>query len=97
MTLFLLTLFTGYIKEMSLILCPMNIVLYVLTAFMVLFSRIQDNLDFHRKPFVLLAKSSNGGIDSVILDIFMVLFVLAMAYANMMLAGDIWGISLPHL
>jgi len=96
-TLFLLTLFTGYIKEMSLILCPMNVILYVLTAFMVLFSRIQDNLDFHRKSFVLLAKSSNGGIDSVILDIFMVLFVLAMAYANMMLAGDIWGISLPHL
>lgn len=96
-TLFLLTLFTGYIKEMSLILCPMNVILYVLTAFMVLFSRIQDNLDFHRKPFVLLAKSSNGGIDSVIRDIFMVLFVLAMAYANMMFAGDIWGISLPHL
>ena len=95
--LFLLTLFTGYIKEMSLILCPMNVILYVLTAFMVIFYRIQDNLDFHGKPFVLLAKSSNNGIDSVVFDIFMVLFVLAMAYVNMTLTGNIWGISLPHL
>lgn len=96
-TLFLLTLFTGYIKEMSLILCPMNVILYVLTAFMVMFSKIQDNLDFHGKPFVLLAKSSNGGIDSVVFDIFIVLFVLGAAYANMILVGNIWGISLPKL
>ena len=75
----------------------MNVILYVLTAFMVIFSRIQDNLDFHGKPFVIFAKSYNNGIDSVIFDIFMVLFVFAMAYVNMMLTGNIWGISLLHL
>jgi hypothetical protein len=75
----------------------MNVILYVLTAFMVMFSKIQDNLDFHGKPFVLLAKSSNGGIDSVVFDIFIVLFVLGAAYANMILVGNIWGISLPKL
>lgn len=95
--IFALTLLTGFIKVMSLILCPMNVILYVLTAFMVIFSRIQDNLDFHGKPFVVFAKSYNNGIDSVIFDIFMVLFVFAMAYVNMMLTGNIWGISLPHL
>ena len=95
--IFALTLLTGFIKVMSLILCPMNVILYVLTAFMVIFSRIQDNLDFHGKPFVVFAKSYNNGIDSVIFDIFMVLFVFAIAYVNMMLTGNIWGISLPHL
>ena len=95
--IFALTLLTGFIKVMSLILCPMNVILYVLTAFMVIFSRIQDNLDFHGKPFVVFAKSYNNGVDSVIFDICMVLFVFAMAYVNMMLTGNIWGISLPHL
>ena len=75
----------------------MNVILYVLTAFMVIFSRIQDNLDFYGKPFVVYAKSYDNGIDSVIFDIFMVLFVFLMAYVNMMLTGNIWGISLPHL
>ncbi|MBQ7789078.1 MAG: hypothetical protein IJ398_05440 [Clostridia bacterium] len=95
-SLFALTLLTGLIKEMSLILCPLNILLYLLTAFMVIFSRIQDNLDFHKKPFVIFARSRNKGIDSIIFDLFAVFFVLAMAYVNLMLATSIWGIELPH-
>ena len=94
---FALTLLTGLFKTMSLILCPMHIFLYLLTAVMVTFCRIQDNSEVHGKPFVLWAKSGNGGIDSVIFDIFMVLFVLAMAYVTVMLVGDIWGVSIPTL
>ncbi len=93
---FVLTLLTGFIKEMSLILCPMHVILHVLTAFMVMFYLIQNNLALYGKPFVLFAKKGRR-IDSVIKDLIMVLFTLALAYVNVMLVGDIWGVEIPHL
>ena len=95
--LFLLTLFTGFIKIMSLILCPMYVLLCILTACMMVFAKIQDNLDDHGKAIVLWAKTSNGGWDSFIFDVILVCFILAMAYVNIMLVGEIWGVSLPAL
>ena len=92
--LLILTLLTGFIKIMSPILCVMNIILYLLTDFIVIFWRVQDNLDYHKKPIVLFARSSNGGIDSIVLDIAVILFVIMMAYVNVVLVGDIWGIEI---
>ena len=89
-----LTLFLGFIKDMSLILCPMNVLLHVLNAFMILFATTRDNLDRYGKPFVFIAKRPNGGIDSFIFDIFLVIFCLMVAYVNILLFGDVWGISL---
>ena len=94
---FALTLFLGFKKEMSLILCPMNVLLYTLSAIMTAFSRIQDNLDFHGTPFVIFAKSNNGGIDSLVFDFFMVIFNFMPAYAVLLMTAEIWGIPLPTL
>ncbi len=94
---FALTLLTGYIKVMSIMLCPLNIVVYVIMAIMMLFSRVQENLNYHKRVFVLFARSSNGGIDSIFIDIMMVLSVLIIAYVNALLACRVWEIDLTAL
>ena len=97
MLTFALTLLLGLIKEMSLLLCSMHVLLYTLSAIMMAFSRIQENLDFHGTPIVIFARSSNGGVDSVILDVGMVIMSFTPAYAVLVMTADIWGISLPIL
>ena len=34
--------------------------------------------------------------DSIVLDIAVILFVIMMAYVNVVLVGDIWGIEIPR-
>jgi len=94
---FALTLLTGLKKEMTLLLCPMHVLFYAVSAVMMAFSRIQENLDFHGKPFVILARNSNGGVDSIIFDAWMVIICLLPAYLVLHMTADIWGISLPHI
>ena len=94
---FLLTLVTGLLKQMSVVICALCLILYALTAIMLSFSHIQNNLDTHKKPFVLFAKSTNGGIDSSILDLLTIVFVFALSYAHIAICARLWGITLPHL
>ena len=94
---FALTLLTGLKKEMSLLLCPLHILFYTVSAITMLFSRIQENLDFHGTPFVIFAKSSNGGVDSVILDAVMIGMSFMPAYAVLLMTAEIWGFPLPTL
>ena len=94
---FALTLLTGYIKVMSIVLCPLQIIVYILMAIMVLFSNIQRNLKYHKQAFVLIDRSSNGGVDSIFIDVMMVLVVLILAYVNVLLACSVWGIELAAL
>ena len=94
---FELTLLLGLIKEMSLLLCIIHVSLYTLSAIMMAFSRIQENLDFHGTPIVIWRKSRNGGVDSIILDAMMVIMSFAPAYAVLVMTADIWGFSLSIL
>ena len=94
---FALTLLTGLKKEMTLLLCPLHILFYTVSAITMLFSRIQENLDFHGTPFVIFARSSNGGVDSVIFDAVMIGMSFMPAYAVLLMTAEIWGISLPNL
>ena len=66
-------------------------------AIMVLFSNIQRNLKYHKQAFVLIGRSSNGGVDSIFIDVMMVLVVLILAYVNVLLACSVWGIELAAL
>ena len=96
--LFVLTLLTGYIKVMSLILTPLHILLYLLTGCMTAFFYVQDKLDLYGKPVVLFRrKPYSKRVDSSIFDIFMVGFIVTIGYVVLMMAGKIWGISFPHL
>ena len=94
---FALTLLTGLKKEMSLLLCPLHILFYTVSAITMLFSRIQENLDFHGTPFVIFARSSNGGVDSVIFDAVMIGMSFMPAYAVLLMTAEIWGFPLPIL
>ena len=88
-SLFILTLFTGFIKAMTFVLCSMHVLLSILSALMIGFARIQENLDYHGTHIVIWAKSRNGGVDSALLDIIIVLFALAPAYLVIMLLQNI--------
>ena len=94
---FALTFLTGLKKEMALLLCPLHIFVYMLSAVTTAFYRIQNNLDFHGTPFVIFARSSNGGVDSVIFDAVMIGMSFMPAYAVLLMTAEIWGISLPNL
>ena len=85
------------LEESTLVLCPLNIALYALTVIMFIFSNIRDKINEHGKPFVFLAKNSNNRWDSSILDGAILLLFLGCAYVNLMLAAEVWGISLPSL
>ena len=95
---FALTLLTGLKKEMSLVLCPLHIFVYMLSAVTTVFYRIQNNLDFYGTPFVIFNRSRNGGIDSVIFDVIMVVMISFIpTYVILLMTAEIWGISLPNL
>jgi hypothetical protein len=76
-SLFSLTLLTGLIKEMYMLLCPMHAVLYALTAYMNAFSEAQHNIAHYGKPFVLLARTSNKRWDASLLDLITTAVILS--------------------
>ena len=88
-SLFALTLLTGLIKEMYMILCPMNAILYALTAYMNEFSRVQHNIEHYGKPFVFLARTTNKSWDSSLLDLIGTAVTLSPVYIIVMLMQNI--------
>ncbi|MBQ8583393.1 MAG: hypothetical protein IJ488_02130 [Clostridia bacterium] len=96
-SVFVLTLLTGFIKEVTLLLFPMNLLLYALSACMALFSTIQNNRDCYGKSFILFRKNKRGGLDSIFLDIFAVLLPLILGYANLISFAEVWGIQLSFI
>lgn len=96
--LFVLTLLTGYIKVMSLVLGPLHFLVHLMAAIMIFFAQMQDHLELYGKKIVLFKRAPVvKRVDSTILDILFVLVILATGYAILMMVGKIWGISLPHL
>ena len=95
--LFVLTLLTGYIKEMSLVLGPLHFLLHLMAAIMIFFAQMQDHLELYGKKIVLFKRAPVvKRVDSTILDILFVLVILATGYAILMMTAKIWGISMPH-
>ena len=89
-SLFALTLLTGLVKEMYMILCPMHAVLYALTAYMNEFSQVQHNIEHYGKPFVLLARTTNKHLDSSLLDLIGTAVILSPAYIIIQMTAMIW-------
>ena len=88
--LFSLTLFAGLKREMHLILCPMNVLLYALTAYMYLFTSAQHNIDHYGKPFIFLARGPNKKLTSSFLDIIAAAVILAPACIIAQITATIW-------
>ena len=88
--IFSLTLFAGLKREMHLILCPMNVLLYALTAYMYLFTSAQHNIDHYGKPFILLARGPNKRLTSSFLDFIAAAVILAPACIIVQITATIW-------
>ena len=93
-----LTLLTGMIRIMSIVIGVFCMVTYILTIVMLIFSTIQSNLDEFGIPFVLIARrKETKRIHSSLFDLMMVGFFAAILYAHLMMICNLWGIQLPHL
>ena len=88
--IFSLTLFAGLKREMHLILCPMNVLLYALTAYMYLFTSAQHNIDHYGKPFIFLARGPNKRLTSSFLDFIAAAVILAPACIIVQITATIW-------
>lgn len=88
--IFSLTLFAGLKREMYLILCPMNVLLYALTAYMYLFTSAQHNIDHYGKPFIFLARGPNKRLTSSFLDFIAAAVILAPACIIVQITATIW-------
>ena len=93
-----LTLLTGMIRIMSIVIGVFCMVTYILTIVMLIFSTMQSNLDEFGIPFVLIARrKETKRIHSSLFDLMMVGFFAAILYAHLMMICNLWGIQLPHL
>lgn len=93
----LLTVLAGWIPFMSIPIFVVSLPIYLLTTVMLVFVRVQYNLARYESPVVLFGKAENKGVDSVFLDLFIIVFSLLIAYAHLIVTFDLWGITLPHL
>lgn len=88
---FIFTLLTGLIRVMSIPICIMSIVTYLLMVIMCIFSKVQNNIENHGRVIVLYARNSNDLIDSVVFDIFEIIWCLLIAYCHLKITLDLWG------
>ena len=93
-----LTLLTGMIRVMSIVIGIFCTATYILAIIMLVFSTVQSNLDEFGVPFVLFARRrTTKRIHSSLFDLLMVGFFTAILYVHLMLICNLWSIQLPHL
>lgn len=93
-----LTLLTGMIRVMSIVIGIFCTATYILSIIMLVFSTVRSNLDEFGVAFVVFARrKTNKRIHSSLFDLLMVGFFVAMLYAHLIMICDLWGIQLPHL
>lgn len=83
----------GWIGIVTVLVMAGSAAVYIMAAVMALYSRIQDNLEYHGSPFVLFARSLNGGLDSVLFDILIPASTLGCGYAQLIMFLDLHNIS----
>ncbi len=93
---FIFALLTGLIRIMSIPICIMSIVTYLLMVIMCIFSKVQNNIENHGRAIVLYARNSSDRIDSVVFDIFEIIWCLLIAYCHLKITMDLWGIDLSQ-
>ncbi len=85
----------AWCKPVSWVLCGLMAVLCLLSSAMSVFAHYWYNKELYGKGFVLFRKNPRSrGYDSVIFDMTGSLFPIAMAYAYVLMTGDLWGMDL---
>lgn len=92
---FALSVTLAWYRPVSWVLCGLMTVLCVLSAVMSAFAQYWYNKELYGKWFVLFTKNPRSrGYDSFLFDLVGILFPIAMAYAYMLMTGDLWGMDL---
>lgn len=82
----------GWIGIVAVLVMVGSAAVYIMSAVMALYSRIQENLEYHGRPFVLFARSRNGCLDSVFLDIVSMAMPLGCGYAQLIMFLSVYNI-----
>lgn len=83
----------GWIGFVTVLVMIGSAAVYIMAAVMELYSRINDNIEYHGRPFVLFARSANDGIDSVLFDLMSVVLPLVCGYAQLIILLDVHNVS----
>ena len=84
------TLVLGFFKATIPIVCAINLLTYAATAILWVYASVMYNINSYKSPIVLLRRSSTQRIDSSVLDIFSVLFVVGVGWAEVKLCLDVF-------
>ena len=89
---FSLHLIFGLFRKVSLVICPLSVILYLLSAVLFEFSWIRLRIDQYGQPFILLRRdhTHNHKIDSSIFDLIMFGVFIAMIYTQIILTITLW-------
>ncbi len=87
----------GWIRVMTIPLCALSIIAYLMTAGMLAFALTNRNIYEHGSPIVLFAMGKDKSIESSLFDIALIAFALGLLYAELMGTAQLWGMELPHL
>lgn len=82
---------------MTIPLCALSIIAYLMTAGMLAFALTNRNIYEHGSPIVLFARGKDKSIESSLFDIALIAFALGLLYAELMGTAQLWGMELPHL
>lgn len=77
-----LALLLGWLRFMAPVVSGLYVLVSVAAAAMSLFSSVQNNLEEHGSPFVIVAQRKNKGIDSFVFDLILAGFPLTAAYVH---------------
>lgn len=91
----ILSVTLGWLRFMVPVVTGIYAVVSVLSAVMSLFSSVQTNLDAYGTPVVILRRTQNQGYTSSVFDLFIALFPLAAAHANILMMLDALHIAQP--
>ena len=84
------TLVLGFFKATIPIVCAINMLTYVATAVLSVYASLMYNINTYNSPVVIFRRSASKRIDSSLLDLFSVLFVLGIGWAEVKLCLEVF-------
>lgn len=90
---FCFNLLFGWIKIVSIPVLILFATISILSVPMNLFSRRMENKQLHGHFFVLFARSENGGLDGIYIDLLAALMPVCLLYAELQMVTRLWGMS----
>lgn len=84
------TLVLGFFKVTIPIVCAINLLTYAATAILSVYASLMYNTNTYNSPVVIFRRSASKRIDSSLLDLFSVLFMLGIGWAEVKLCLEVF-------